>query len=206
MEQFKILAYSRPVNIAVGFLLAAIWILFAYRHVVAYATSGHLAFLIFCFSESLQAAFFIFRSAPKTVSLDPFDWTVGIMGTFTPLMFRPGGMVMWQGGEVMVAIAVLMQIAALLSLNRSFAIIAARREIKTHGLYRFVRHPMYASYLILFSGYVLFNGTWLNVGLLMLSLVFLFLRVLQEEKHLSLDADYRAYKECVRYRLVPFLY
>jgi protein-S-isoprenylcysteine O-methyltransferase Ste14 len=206
MKQLTLLAHSPMINVALGVLLAFIWGVFAYRHIGAFIATGKIAFLIFCFSESLQAIFFLFRSTPKTVSLEVFDWLVAIGGTFAVLFFRPGGVVLWQGGEVMVLLGVLIQITALCSLNRSFAIVPALRNVKRQGLYSIIRHPMYASYLVLFTGYLLFNATWLNFLLYVFALIFLFLRIEQEEKHLSQDAGYRSYKERVRFRLIPFVY
>lgn len=206
MEKMMLLAHSRLVNIAIGVLLATVWILFALNHIRAFWETGVFAFLVFCFSETLQAFFFLIRKMPKSVSVDPFDWLVGIAGTLIPLFFHPGGAVIWAHGDMLVFIGVVIQILGLMSLNRSFAIVAAKREIKTGGLYRFVRHPMYASYLFLFSGYVLFNASLMNFILFILALTFLFLRLIEEEKHLSADTGYRAYKERVRWRLIPFLF
>jgi protein-S-isoprenylcysteine O-methyltransferase Ste14 len=206
MKQLKLLAHSPMVNMALGALLSFVWVVFAYRHVGAFIITKKIAFLVFCFSESLQAIFFLFRSIPKSVSLDPFDWLVAFGGTFTVLFLRPGGAVLWQGGEVMVLIGIVLQIIALASLNRSFAIVPALRNVKRSGLYGIIRHPMYASYLILFTGYFLFNATPMNFFYYTFALIFLFLRIEREEKHLSQDAGYRSYKEQVRFRLIPFLY
>lgn len=206
MKQLTLLAHSPLVNMALGALLAYMWGMFAYQHVEAFIVTGKIAFLVFCFSESLQAIFFLFRSTPKSVSMELFDWLVALGGTFAVLFLRPGGVVLWQGGEVLVLFGVVIQIAALCSLNRSFAIVPALRNVKRQGLYGVIRHPMYASYLVLFTGYLLFNATWLNFLLCFFALVFLFLRIEQEEKHLSQDAGYRSYKERVRFRLIPFVY
>ena len=206
MEKMKLLAQSRLVNISIGILLSAVWIAFAVKHVSAFWDTGKAGFLLFCFSETLQAFFFLIRKAPKSVSVDPFDWVVGIAGTLIPLFFHPGGEVLWRYGEMLVFVGVMIQVLGLMSLNRSFAIVAANREIKTTGFYRFVRHPMYASYLFLFSGYVLFNASWFNLLIVVFAFTFLFLRIQQEERHLSQDPKYREYKDRVRFRLVPFLY
>lgn len=206
MEKMKLLAQSRLVNISIGILLSAVWIAFAVKHVSAFWDTGKAGFLLFCFSETLQAFFFLIRKAPKSVSVDPFDWVVGIAGTMIPLFFVPGGVVLWKYGEMLVFLGVTIQVLGLLSLNRSFALVAANREIKTRGLYAFIRHPMYASYLFLFSGYVLFNASLINLALVVLALSFLFLRLHQEEKHLSQDVKYQEYKSRVRSRLIPFVY
>ena len=98
-----------------------------------------------------------------------------------------------------------MQIMSVLSLNYSFALVAAQRVIKTAWMYRFIRHPIYASYCLSLSGYVLTNSTLENGAVYIISILFLYLRILSEEKHLSLDPSYREYKLKVRYRLIPFI-
>jgi protein-S-isoprenylcysteine O-methyltransferase Ste14 len=206
MKQITLLAHSPVVNFAVGVLLSFLWGIFAFRNIEAFNATGKIIFLIFCFSESLQAILFLFRSTPKSVSLEAFDWLVAFGGTFTVLFLRPGGTVLWQGGEVLVFVGIFLQIAALFSLNRSFAVIPALRNVKQRGLYGIIRHPMYMSYLFLFTGYVLFNATLLNFFYYFLTLTFLFLRIDREEKHLSQDATYRSYKERVRFRVIPFVY
>ncbi len=206
MKELEQFLYSPMGNRTLGILLALLWGTFAYHQIEAFLVSGKIAFLIFCFSESLQAIFFLLRTTPKTISLDTFDWLVALGGTFVVLFLRPGGTVLWQGGEAMVLFGVLLQILALTSLNRSFAIVPALRNVKQHGLYRVIRHPMYASYLFLFTGYFLFNTTILNAFLCLFAFIFLFLRIEREEKHLSRDAGYRLYKEHVRFRLIPFVY
>lgn len=206
MTKLSSLVQSRSVNVLSGLLLGALWCVFAYRHLEAYRASEQLVFLVFVFSETLQAGFFVFRKTPRTVSTIPFDWMVALGGTFTALFFRPEGVTLWLGAEVMVILGMMLQIFGLLSLNRSFAIVAAKREIKTTGLYAFVRHPMYASYILIYSGYVLFSFSPLNVFLWCMASAFLFLRIESEESHLSKDAEYQAYRSQVRYRIIPFVY
>ena len=206
MKLFVWFAYSPLASAITGVLLALLWGMFAYRHIGAYMATGKIIFLLICFSELLQAVFFIFRSKPKSVTHHTFDWMVAFGALVTVLFFRPGGLVLFSGGEVLVFIGVLIQVFALFSLNRSFALIPALRSVKTRGSYSIVRHPMYASYLILFTGYILTNATFLNFFLYLLELAFLYLRMEQEEKLLSQDEGYRLYKKRVRFRLIPFVY
>lgn len=206
MRTLTLLAHSRSVNFSLNVLLASLWGMFVWQHIKAFNASGEYALVIFAFSETFQALFFLIRRDPKTVSMDPFDWLIGGGGTLVPFLLTPGGLVLWAGGGVLVIVAVVLQIAALFSLNRSFAIVAANRKVKTAGLYRVVRHPMYASYILLFVGYLLFNFTPMNVLLVALAFAFLFLRLAEEEKHLASDPVYRSYMERVRFKLVPFFY
>lgn len=206
MGVLKKLAHSRSANIVLGIVLSGAWIMFALTHVRAYFDTGEYAYLVFCASESLQALLFLFRTMPKVVSTDPFDWLVAGGGTLAPLFFRPTDYSLWIHGDLLIVGAVVLQVIALLSLNRSFGIVAANRAIKTHGAYLIVRHPMYSSYIFLFAGYFLLNTSLLNAGLVALAWIFMIFRIIKEEQLLCEDALYRKYKDEVKWRLIPFVY
>lgn len=187
-------------------LLAVIWATFAYRHVNAFDETGEAALLLFCISESVQAALFLARWQPVTVSVHPFDWLVAICGTFGPFFFVPLVSDAPPAASVLVTAGVILQIVGLASLNRSFGIVPARRRIRTGGLYRLVRHPMYASYFVLLTGYVAANASAWNGIVCMFTLACLVLRMFREEHHLRADPAYVRYMERVRYRVVPLLF
>ena len=75
------------------------------------------------------------------------------------------------------------------------------------GVYHFVRHPMYLGASLAFAGGALLLGC-VSALLLALALIgLLALRILGEEKLLTRDLEgYRAYREKVRYRLVPHVW
>ena len=197
---------SMALNVAGGLFLAIIWLLFAYRHVTAFAVTGQYALLLFCLSETLQAALFACRRLPATVSVRPLDWLIAVCGTIAPLFFVPLNSMGTGAADVLIALGVTLQILGLISLNRSFGLVPAKRQIKTSGMYRFVRHPMYASYLLLFTGYLLGNPSAWNLAVYLSSVWFMLWRILREEHHLLADPEYKRYASQVRYRLVPYLY
>ena len=94
---------------------------------------------------------------------------------------------------------------SLISLNQSFALVPAIRKIKTGWMYRFVRHPIYASYCLTFMGYVLTNTNSANIVAYLVSMTFLLIRIVREEKHLALNPVYIEYMSKVRYRLIPYI-
>ena len=157
-------------------------------------------------SETLATGFFIFRSTPRTVSVAPSDWLVAIAGSFAPMFLRPATWGVFPAASSIIALGTLLQIISLLSLNRSFALVAARREIKTAWMYGIVRHPLYACYFLVFGGYVLVHTTLANVLIFVATMGFLWMRIQREERHLALDPAYRTYMLRVRYRLVPFVF
>ena len=189
-----------------GAFLATVWATFAYIHIIAFHKTGEISLLMFCLSETLTAAFYIFRSEPKTVSILPIDWLVAIAGTIAPLFLRPAPWGVLPMASIAISVGTTIQILGLISLNRSFAIVAAKRVIKTAWMYRIVRHPIYASYCLTYAGYVLSNTSVSNVLIYAVATGLLCVRVFREEQHLALDPLYREYMQGVRYRLLPFIF
>lgn len=108
--------------------------------------------------------------------------------------------------NIAIVVGAFFQILTIISLNRSFALVAAKREIKTAWMYRIVRHPLYASYCLVFLGYMLTNTSLANVLVYLAAMIFLCLRIFREEKHIALDPVYREYMLKVHYRLIPFVF
>ena len=206
MERQTGFLQSTRLSLYSGAILAVAFGTFAYAHLIAFQRTDEWMLLLFCFSETLTALFLIVRSKPETVSADQLDWIAGIAGTFAPFLLRPAAWGVAPYAKYLIIAGVLIQIAGLISLNRSIAIVAAKREIKTKGLYSFVRHPLYASYFLTFGGYVLMNTTPKNLIIYVVTMGLLFIRVFREEKHLALDILYREYMQKVRYRVIPFVY
>jgi len=206
MKTAATLIGSRTANIASTLALAALWVAFAGGHVRAWQQSGDWSYLLFCASETLTAALFILRSEPAAVSHSPLDWTLAIAATMAPMLFSPTPSESIPQGRVLMVLAVVVQLAGLLSLNRSFGLVAARRVIKTTGMYRIMRHPLYASYLVAYLGYVMVNPSLRNILIGSVGAVMLVFRLQREERFLSLDATYRIYMRQVKYRLLPMVF
>ncbi|OHC29741.1 MAG: isoprenylcysteine carboxyl methyltransferase [Pseudomonadales bacterium RIFCSPLOWO2_12_59_9] len=206
MHSLSAILQSSRTSFYSGVFLATIWGTFAYIHIVAFQKTGEISLLMFCLSETLTAAFYIFRSEPKTVSILPLDWLVAIGGTIAPLFLRPAPWGVLPMASIAISAGTAIQILGLISLNRSFALVAAKREIKTAWMYRIVRHPIYASYCLTYAGYVLSNTTLNNVIIYILATGLLCARIFREEQHLAIDPLYREYMQAVRYRLVPYIF
>jgi protein-S-isoprenylcysteine O-methyltransferase Ste14 len=205
----KALSQSRDCNVVhafAGVLMAPLWGWFAYRHVTAFLMTNEWSYLFLCISETLGAAFFLVRKYPNSVSTAPFDWAIAVVGTFAGFLFIPAEWGAVPVAKHAVVVGTGLTVLGMISLNRSFAIVAAKREIKTTGMYRFVRHPLYASYLLTFTGYVLANTTAENIAIYGFTMGCMFVRMFREEKHLALDDDYRRYMQQVRYRVIPFVF
>jgi protein-S-isoprenylcysteine O-methyltransferase Ste14 len=78
-------------------------------------------------------------------------------------------------------------IAGICDLGRSFGIVAAHRGIKTCGLYRYLRHPIYAAYLLAFGGFVLVHPSVFNSVVLLVWAIIQIARIHTEERMLGED-------------------
>ncbi|MFZ0684651.1 MAG: methyltransferase [Terriglobales bacterium] len=75
------------------------------------------------------------------------------------------------------------------------------------GVYGFVRHPMYLGASVAFVGAALLLGSVSGLLLAMALVGLLILRIFGEEKLLARDLEgYRAYREKVRFRLIPHVW
>jgi protein-S-isoprenylcysteine O-methyltransferase Ste14 len=197
---------SPTLNLAVGLLLGGVWGYFAFRHIAAFHAHGIWGHLLYGIVETLIAAFFITRPAPQTVSTRPLDWLVAFVGSFAPSFFTPGTWGLVPSADKLLYVGLVLQLTALVFLNRSFGIVPAKRRIKTAGAYALVRHPMYASHVFAMTGYVLTNTSTANCIVFAIVAVCMYARMLREEAHLALDPLYRQYMQRVRYRLLPFVF
>jgi protein-S-isoprenylcysteine O-methyltransferase Ste14 len=131
-------------------------------------------------------------------------FAVGWAGTVLPLFLRPtaSGSDLLIGQALQVA-GLVLQLVAVLSLGRSFGVVAADRGIKTGGAYRFVRHPIYAAYLLADIGFVISHPTVGNVAAIAAAAATQVIRIWFEERHLAGNPDYQEFCMVRRWRLVP---
>src|SRR5262245_22677909 len=158
--------------------------------------------------EALLVVLFLSRRPSVAASDRLADWAVAAAGTFLPLLLRPGdvpGTLAWLG-EPLQCLGVAAAVLGLASLGRSFGLVAANRGIKTSGLYRFVRHPAYAGYLLGFVGYVLCYPTPRNTLLVAVTMLALNARAIVEERFLQHDPSYSDYLRSMPWRFVPYVY
>lgn len=179
---------------------------FFYRFGSNYLATRRFSSLMAVVIAGLSVAVFLTRRQPRKVTLDPYAWVVALAGTWLPLLLRvtPGAEILV--GQVLQVSGFAIQVAALLSLNRSMGVVAANRGIKTSGPYRFVRHPLYTAYFISYAGLLINHRSAYNLTLLGFWAFFQWMRIRYEEEILSLDPRYRQYKQQTRWRVIPWLY
>jgi hypothetical protein len=183
-------------------LVLALWSWLVGR--VLASPNGH-AWLVLV-SEAMVLALVLLRRPTPTISRRPGDWMMALAATAAPLLILPGPDLFPRLdplGEALVAAGNALQLAAKLSLRRSFGIAPAHRGLKTGGPYALVRHPMYAGYLLVHMGILLLMPSVLNALIYAIGWTAQFRRLLAEEALLGQDEAYRAYCQRVRWRLVP---
>lgn len=187
-------------------LLALIYLNFVGWYFADLQQSFRLSTLLVLIKVSTDVVFFLTRRITSDVSTSCYDWFVGVAGTYAVAFFRPAETSQYWVGPLLQCVGLGLQVMAMLSLNRSIGIVAANRGIKTNGLYRFVRHPLYLSYAIAFGGYLVSQYSIYNTCIYLAALSLWILRVFTEERFLAKDAEYRAFARRVRYRMVPFVF
>jgi protein-S-isoprenylcysteine O-methyltransferase Ste14 len=188
--------------------VAVLWILFAVANFTTWRSTHRPNGLGAVVLELIVATLFILRRTPWVVSRSPVAWFAAAVGTFGWLWARPayepiGGIDPLYVGLQLAG--VVLAGASVISLGRSFGIVAANRGIRTSGPYRFVRHPLYSAYVVTVTGYLLENPSVRNVCLYAAVSVCQVARIREEERTLSADPAYREYCTRVRSRVIPFV-
>ncbi len=197
---------NRLWELGVNLALIAVFGFFAYRFAMDFLLTRRPSSLLYLAVQTIVAVFFLTRRQATSVSLDPFAWAAALTGTWLPLLLRPVAAEEVLVGQVLQTTGLVIQILGITSLARSFGIVPANRGIKTGGLYRFVRHPIYSAYLLSNAGFLINQYSLYNALALVVWLFFKVLRIRYEEELLALDPDYAAYMKKTRWRLVPLLY
>ena len=170
----------------------------------AVASGGLLAIILLLLSEGAVVILLLFRRPTADISVKTQDWIIAAAGTWLPLMVIKGGEPMLGSlGPLLMMLGLVTQFAAKLTLLRSFGLVAANRGVKSNGMYAFVRHPMYAGYILTHIGYLLASPSLWNVGVYVAVWAFLIARMVAEENILGADPEYREYTQRVRHRIVP---
>jgi protein-S-isoprenylcysteine O-methyltransferase Ste14 len=119
------------------------------------------------------------------------------------LRWSPGYVASPAAGLVLVTLAAGLSLVSLLTMGRLFGVRPALRGLVTSGPYRFVRHPMYLSYIVADIGYNLQEWNFVTLLLVLVGWMSLVYRIHAEERVLSQHPEWPAYVALVRYRLFP---
>lgn len=164
----------------------------------------HPHMILFLTSELLGVVLLLIQRRGEWTT-DAFPVAIAFLGTGLGLLVVPSGTQLvpeWVSQAFVLSGAVIALLAKAF-LGRSFGIVPANRGVKHSGVYRIVRHPMYAGYIVSHIGFLLLFFSAHNVMIYIAVWIALWLRARAEEQFLEADAEYRSYREKVRYRLIP---
>ena len=188
-------------------LLATLFLFFAIANAKSFLENPRLSVFLIVVTETIVAVFLIIRRDPDETGHTWQAWITTTCGTLSPFLLRPieatEDLLL---GEILQITAFILQIAALLYLNRSFGLLPAHRGVKSGGLYGWVRHPLYTAYVIMFLGYWINNQSLNNAAVIVAGAAFLVMRIHYEEALLFKYADYTRYAKRIRWRLIPSIW
>jgi protein-S-isoprenylcysteine O-methyltransferase Ste14 len=160
-------------------------------------------------SESLVVVMTVLRRRPQVVDRSPRTAIVTGISLLGPSLVRAAGghaAMPETLTAVVSSMGLLIVIAGKFTLGRSFGIVPANRGVVSAGPYTFVRHPIYAGYLLTHVAFVCANATAWNALVLIMSDTALVIRSRHEERLLAGDTSYQSYCRRVPWHLVPGLY
>ena len=182
--------------------ILAMWAVFAWRMIQTPNSYGPAIIA----SETAVMLFTLIRRPTATISLRMGDWLLATTATIAPLLIIPTD----NSYRALAGIALFLllfgnswQAWAKLILRRSFGLTPANRGVKITGAYRFMRHPMYAGYLMVHLGVLMVMFSPYNAAVYAIGWTAQILRLLAEERLLGEDPAYRKYMGQVRWRLIP---
>jgi len=202
-------SFDRVVRIAVNLAGAALAAWFAKASIEYFVQTHRLIGGLFCVEQAWFVVAFLIRRPASAVSQHLTSWLLAAGGTFGGLLLRPAGVHdIWgvRVGFVLQVAGLVLVIGSLMALGRSFGFVAADRGVVTRGPYAVIRHPVYASYVLIQVGYLLQAVSWRNVAVVICVTACNIGRISTEEKILSGSAAYRNYRQVVRFRFVPGLW
>lgn len=188
-------------------VLALLYGAFLAVHFRAYLHAARTSLILAAGMETLFTVFFVLRRGASTVSRSPFAWSSTVAGTFLPVLLRPvEGAQDFLAAQVVQTMGAALSVYGIASLNRSLGLLPANRGIQTGGAYRWVRHPLYASYTLANIGYLASNPSTANACVCVAAFSAQLVRIRQEERLLMQDPVYAEYASEARWRLLPFVY
>lgn len=179
------------------------------RLVLHASQTGQFANLLLLASEGLVVLFLVLRRPAMQISTAWREWALALGATLAPLLVHPSdgpSLASPAAGAMLLVTGMVIQVHAKLALGRSFGCVPAHRGLQFAGPYRFVRHPMYAGYLLSHAAFLLMNPTLGNTAIYAAGYALQIPRIYAEERLLCRDPKYREFQRIVQYRLIPWLF
>ena len=188
--------------------ISALFVLLAVRIGREFAATGHITGLLLLVSEALVVLLTVVRRRATVVDR---TWGARLIATVSIVgvpFIRPtgGGIAPDLVTAAVSAAGLLVIITGKATLGRSFGLMPANRGIVCRGIYRTLRHPIYAGYLVTHVAFLVAHPSAWNLAVLFVSDLALMIRAIYEERTLALDPEYADYMTRVRWRVAPGLF
>ncbi len=171
-----------------------------------FSRTGRVTGLLLLASEGLVVALTIARRRTSIIDRSVGAWLATAISIGGPPLLRAGdeaSLVPDMATATLSLAGLALVVAAKMSLGRSFGIAPANRGLVAGGPYMFVRHPIYAGYLVTHFAFVMAHPRLWNAVIVLVADAALVIRAFLEERLLGNDADYQAYCRRVGWHLVP---
>jgi len=167
------------------------------------ALSGSAPFLSLslCLQSGLAAFLLLRRKRARRESPLPQRGIAWLAALAPQALATPARAPLW--AQVVSLAGVWLALLALARLGKVFAIAPADRGLVTGGVYRWLRHPMYAGELLSLMPVAALRLDARNLAVLGVIIVAMMLRVRWEERLLDGYADYA---QRVRWRVIPWVW
>lgn len=191
--------------IFLNFAAYAVW------HLKKAQSSGvlHITDVTFALQSLLLCSVILVRRDHKAVEPGLWRQTVALAAFFSGLLMLgsapASSPAVLQVSLYITLTANFLGLLTILNLGRSFGILIAVREVKTGWLYSLVRHPMYATDILLRVGYLVGHPNSFAAAVVGFSVLAYYWRARYEEEFLSRDPVYREYMTKVPYRFIPYV-
>jgi protein-S-isoprenylcysteine O-methyltransferase Ste14 len=118
-----------------------------------------------------------------------------LLGVNASVLWQPLSSLDPRVGLALMAAGEAVTVAGMLTLGRSFSIFSEVRELRTSGLYRWVRHPLYLGEMVAVWGYVLaWSAPWAIACALVFTALQSWRAKVEERRLLSHHPAYAAYQ------------
>jgi protein-S-isoprenylcysteine O-methyltransferase Ste14 len=186
-------------------LISSLFVVLATSLASEFMRTGHVTGLLLLVSETLVVVLTAVRRPAIVIDRTWQARVVASASIFGVPLIRPIGDAL--APDVYTALATAVGLTVIitgkLTLGRSFGVMPAHRGLVCTGIYGWIRHPIYAGYLVTHVAFLIAHPALWNVVLLVLSDVSLLMRSRYEERTLARDPEYVGYMERVRWRILP---
>jgi protein-S-isoprenylcysteine O-methyltransferase Ste14 len=188
--------------------LSGLFLVLAIRIGAEFLQTGHLTGLLLLISELLVVLLTVVRRRAIIVDRSLGARIVAAVSIVGVPLIRPTGDALLP--DIVTAavsgVGLLVIIVGKMTLGRSFGLMPANRGVVCSGIYRVMRHPIYAGYLITHAAFLLAHPSAWNLALLIVADTALLVRAVYEERTLGRDAEYADYMTRVRWRIAPGIF